>query len=108
MVMHIGDNQGTHMAELARIADVTRGAVSQLVAKLEEKGLVVKVENIENSSKTVPVLTNKGKVAYYAHEQHHETLNHEIFEFFEGISDREFSLVEEFLGHLESMVKRLG
>ena len=66
MVMRVGNNPGAHVSELARIAGITRGAVSQLIARLVKKGLIQKVEDPESSLKTVPVLTNKGKVAFYA------------------------------------------
>jgi DNA-binding MarR family transcriptional regulator len=108
MVMHIGDNPGMHVSELARIAGVTRGAVSQQVAKLEKKGLVTKTGDPQNSLKTVPVLTNKGKVAYYAHARHHEEVDEELFDFVNRLSDGEFALIEDFLNHLDKMADRLG
>jgi DNA-binding MarR family transcriptional regulator len=107
MVMHIGDNPGVHMSELARIAGVTRGAVSQLVSKLEKKELVTKAEDPGNSLKTVPVLTNKGKIAYYAHARRHEEVNKELFEFADRLTDAEFHLIETFLNHLDRMADRL-
>ncbi len=107
MVMHIGDNPGMHVSELARIAGVTRGAVSQLVSKLEKKGLVTKKGDPENSLKTVPVLTNKGKVAYYAHARRHEKMDEGLFEFVNRLTDDEFALIENFLHHLDKMADRL-
>ena len=108
MVMHIGDNPGVHVSELARIAGVTRGAVSQLVGKLEKKGLVTKTESPENSLKKVPVLTNKGNVAYYAHAQHHEEMDKELLEFVAQLDKDQFALIESFLIHLEKMADRLS
>ena len=107
MVMHIGDNPGVHVSELARIAGVTRGAVSQLVSKLEKKGLATKTGDPQNSLKTVPVLTNKGKVAYYAHARRHAEMNQELFDFFNRLTDTEFALIEDFLSHLDKMADRL-
>ena len=40
--MIIGTNEGIHVSELARFLAVTRGAVSQMVAKLKNKGLIEK------------------------------------------------------------------
>ncbi len=106
MVMHIGDNHGVHISELARLCGITRGAVSQLVAKLEKKGLVAKTEDPQNSLKTVPMLTNKGKVAYFAHAQHHEEMDRDLFEFINRLDEDQFSLIEDFLNHLEKMADR--
>ncbi|MGD9161632.1 MAG: MarR family transcriptional regulator [Desulfobacteraceae bacterium] len=106
MVMHIGDNEGVHVSELARITGVTRGAVSQIVSKLEKKGLVTKDEDPENSLKTVPVLTNKGKTAYYAHAQYHEEIDKEFIIFFNRLTGRDITLIEDFLNHLDKMADR--
>ncbi len=107
MVMHIGDNPGVHMSELARIAGVTRGAVSQLVSKLEKKGLVTKAEDPANNLRTVPMLTNKGHVAYYTHARRHEEMNEELYDFINRLSDTQLSLIEEFLGQLDKMTDQL-
>ena len=106
MVMLIGDNPGVHGAELARVAGVTRGAISQIVAKLEKKGLVQKVEAPENSLKKVPVLTNKGKVAYYAHEQYHEEMDRDLYEYINRLTDEQVTVIKNFLQELEKMADR--
>lgn len=107
MVMNIYDNPGMHVSELARIAGVTRGAVSQIVSKLEKKGLVTKTEDPENRLKTIPVLTSKGKVAYYAHTQYHEEIDKDLFDFVNRLTDDQFTLIESFVVHLEKMGTRL-
>ncbi len=107
MVMLIGDNPGGHGAELARIAGVTRGAVSQLIAKLEKKGLVQKIDDTENGLKKVPVLTNKGKVAYYAHERYHEEMDGDLYDYVARLTDEQLVVIENFLLELEKMADRL-
>ena len=106
MVMLIGDNLGVHGAELARIAGVTRGAISQIIAKLEKKGLLQTVEDPENSLKKVPVLTNKGKVAYYAHEHFHEEMDGDLYTYVKQLTDEHVAVIERFLQELEKMVDR--
>jgi DNA-binding MarR family transcriptional regulator len=106
MVMLIGDNPGVHGAELARIAGVTRGAISQILAKLEKKGLVQKIEDPANSLKKVPALTNKGKVAYYAHEHYHEEMDADLYAYVNRLTDAQVTDIENFLRELEKMVDR--
>jgi DNA-binding MarR family transcriptional regulator len=106
MVMLIGDNPGVHGAELARVAGVTRGAISQILAKLEKKGLVQKMEDPVNTMKKVPVLTNKGKVAYYAHEQHHEEMDADLYTYVNQLTDEQVTVIENFLRKLEKMADR--
>jgi DNA-binding MarR family transcriptional regulator len=106
MVMLIGDNPEVHGAELARIAGVTRGAISQIVAKLEKKGLVKKVEDPGSGLRKVPVLTNKGKVAYYAHEQFHEEIDGDLYAYVKQLNDQQVRIIENFLRELEKLADR--
>lgn len=105
-VMLIGDNPGVHGAELARISGVTRGAISQIVSKLENKGLVKKVDDPGNSLIKVPVLTNKGKVAYYAHEQYHEEMDGDLYAYVKQLTDNQVTVIENFLLEMEKMADR--
>ena len=106
MVMLIGDNPGVHGAELARVAGVTRGAISQIVAKLEKKGLVKKVEDPGSGLRKVPVLTNKGKVAYYAHEQYHEEMDQDLYAYVNQLTDEQVAAIENFLHELGKVADR--
>ena len=106
MIMFIGNNKGVHLSELSRIVGVTRGAVSQAVAKLENKGLVRKIEDSQNSLKSLPVLTNRGRVAYWAHERKHEEMDAELFDFIEKLTNEEVVMIENFLCHLEKMADK--
>ncbi len=106
VVMLIGDNPGVHGSELARIAGVTRGAISQLITKLEKKGLVTKTEDLRNSLKRIPALTNKGKVAYYAHAQYHEEMDGDLYAYVQQLTDEHVTVIENFLHEIEKMADR--
>ena len=105
-IMFIGDHEGVHLSELARIMGVTRGAVSQSVAKLEKKGLVAKTGDPSNNLKMVPALTKMGRVAYWAHEQHHEEMDADLFDFIKRLSEEQVAVIEDFLGHIEQMADK--
>lgn len=106
MIMLIGNNAGVHVSELARSAGITRGAVSQVVAKLEKKGLIKKMGDPEHSLKMVPELTNKGKVAYYTHEQYHEEIDNELYEYLRNLTDEQIAVIEDFLINTEKMADK--
>lgn len=106
MLMWVGNNEGAHVSELARLAGITRGAVSQTVAKLQEKGLVKKVPDPENSLKTVPALTSKGKTAYWAHEHYHEELDADLCAYLEQLSADQFIIIENFLNKIDDMLEK--
>ncbi len=106
MIMLIGNNPGVHISELARSAGITRGAVSQVAAKLEKKGLIKKMGDPGHSLKMVPELTNKGKVAYYAHEQYHEEIDDELNEYLKRMTDEKITVIEDFLINIEKMADK--
>ena len=106
MIMVIGDNENMHVSELARIAGVTKGAVSQMISKLDKKGLIRKVKDSQNKSKILIALTNKGKIAYYKHAQVHEEMDKELFDYLDGLDDKQFMILSEFIDGFEKMVER--
>lgn len=106
MVMLIGDHSGQHVSELARIAGVTRGAVSQAIAKLGKKGLVNRTAAPDNGLKIVPSLTIKGRVAYWAHEKYHEETDADLHDYVKHLTDEQVAVIEDFLRNMETMVDR--
>lgn len=104
--MLIGNNPGQHVSELARIAGVTRGAVSQVVAKLEKKGLVKKVADPDSNLKTIPRLTDMGWAAYKNHEQYHEEQDADLFNYIRHLSDDQVEVLTNFFAHLEKVADK--
>ena len=57
----LGDNPGLNVTELAGFVGVTKGAISQVVRKLESKGLVQKYKKSTNDKEVFIELTTAGK-----------------------------------------------
>lgn len=107
-VMTIGNHENLHVSWLARYMGVTRGAASQVIVKLEKKGLIEKTVDPENATRILLNLTNKGKVAYYGHEQFHEEMDAPLFNYIDQLSDNQYVFAQEFLQKLEDMVDRMS
>jgi len=107
-VMTIGNHENVHVSELARYLGITRGAASQMIVKLEKKGLIEKTVDPENATRILLALTNKGKVAYYGHEQFHEEMDAPLFNYIDQLSDDQYAFAREFLQRLEDMVDRMN
>lgn len=60
-VTRIADNPGITVTELARRGERTKSAISQVVKRLEEKGLVVKAKQAGNGSKTLLYVSPEGQ-----------------------------------------------
>jgi len=91
-------NPGIHISGIAMKRGVTRGAVSQLVKKMEKKGLLSKLPDPENLSRLMINLTKKGIIAQRTHNEFHELFNRMIDESLKSMSDDEKNSIEKFLG----------
>lgn len=67
----VKDAKDAHISGLANALGVTKGAVSQIVGKLEKKGLVRKEQDDKNMSKLRIILTAKGEIAHNRHVELH-------------------------------------
>ncbi|MDH3891689.1 MAG: MarR family transcriptional regulator [candidate division Zixibacteria bacterium] len=105
-IVLIGRYPEAGVTELAERAGVTKGAISQMLQQLEDKKLIRKSKHPESGSRVLLELTNKGKIAYYSHEQMHEDLDRELFDFLDGLTASKLKLLGSFLSHLESGIDK--
>ena len=103
----IGDNEGLSVTGLAKLLGVTKGAVSQNLKKLEKKGLTTKEEDPENLSRSTVRLTSKGKAAYYAHRNWHETMDGGYKSFYDKMKDEQIIFLLEYLTIVEDFLGRI-
>ena len=69
MLDMVGDHPGVNVTEFARLAGVTKGAVSQVLKKLETKGLVRRCNSPGSKREVMIQLTEIGNDFYQAHKQ---------------------------------------
>ena len=69
MLDKIGDNAGMNVTEFAVAAGVTKGAISQLVSKLEKKGIVRRYKKSTNDKEVFLELTKTGQEVYRQHKE---------------------------------------
>ena len=65
----IGCGDGILMSELASRLDVTKGAVTQIISRLEVKEFVRRVAHPTDSRSTIVSLTKAGLLAHQAHDE---------------------------------------
>jgi len=105
MIKEIKVNPGTYISELAEKNGVTRGAVSQMVKKLEKKGILVKVPDERNRSRLLLELTDKGNTAFEEHERYHRVFNEMLDKALEEFEGVEKERINEFLGKVLEITK---
>ncbi len=100
----IGKHPDAHMAEIANILGVTRGAVQQTAGKLLKKGLVEKLMDEEDRKKVYLSLTAKGKIAFQGHEDYHAELSSYLAGHFDRLRSREAESLKDFFTKVESFM----
>ncbi len=93
----IGDYPEKNITELAQFMGVTKGAISQTVKKLENKGIVYRYKGEQNEKEVFLKLTETGKGVY---EKHKEVNQRSIMPLYEELKkysdDKVYFLVEMF------------
>lgn len=102
MINKIKQNEGIHVTGLANILNVTKGAVSQIIMKLEKKGLIQKERDSNNQSRLVLKLTAKGETACNNHEKFHEKIDAMVNEIVKDASKENVEFFKDVLITLES------
>ena len=100
----IGKHPEVHMAEMARILGVTRGAIQQTVGRLVKKGLVEKFMDESDRKKVYLELTAKGNAAFDGHEEYHAELSSYLGEHFNRSRPKEVDSLKGFFTRVESFM----
>jgi DNA-binding MarR family transcriptional regulator len=100
----IGKYPEVHMAELARILGVTRGAIQQTVGRLVKKRMVEKFMDESDRKKVYLELTEKGNTAFDGHEAYHADLSSYLGEYFNRLRPRDAASLKDFFHKVESFM----
>lgn len=99
----IGNHPDINLTTLAQILGVTKGAVSQMIRKLESKSLIELKRQADNEKEIIPVLTELGQEALHSHARFHKTFYGQIEDWMKTLSDNErdkiiemFEMIEKF------------
>lgn len=102
LIKVIKENEGIHITALAERLNVTKGAVSQVIMKLQKKGMVVKEPDSSNQSRILLKLTEKGQIAYVNHEALHKNFDDMVQGILQNESDKNKEFLSKFLSDLNN------
>lgn len=108
MVKAIREHPEAHLTALADRLGVTKGAVSQLVKKLEEKGMIVKDRDPANRARVVLSLTARGERAYSVHERAHRDFDDLVEGLLQGATAEERAFLQDFISRLTRALDRFS
>ncbi|WP_239057716.1 MarR family winged helix-turn-helix transcriptional regulator [Pseudodesulfovibrio sp. JC047] len=93
MVTAVDMQGGTGVTSLATELGITKGAVSQLVAKLVKKGLLTKKIDPDNKARVIIRTTELGHIASDTHLAFHESHDREFLEYMSTLDDASIEVV---------------
>ncbi|GGH31227.1 MarR family transcriptional regulator [Paenibacillus segetis] len=99
----VGSEGTVLMSELAGRLGITKGAVTQLITRLEAKELVERSPHPTDSRVTLISLTEKGKEANAAHEEVH----HQFYDQLRTqLTEQEIEIFEKCIAKLNSFLEK--
>lgn len=98
------EEEGIHITGLANKLGVTKGAVSQIVNKLNKKGFITKEPDLYNQSKLIVKLTPKGETAHANHMKLHNKFDKLINDILKDASKDEIAFIKNFFKKLEEQI----
>ncbi|WP_291440402.1 MarR family transcriptional regulator [Desulfovibrio sp.] len=104
MITAIHNAEGIHVGGLAQKLDITKGSVSEMLRKLEQKGLVRKEKDPLKMTRLNVYLTDKGKIAHENHIYFHSCLDNLVAE---AAAGHDAAAVENFANFLDDVLARL-
>ncbi|WP_252235862.1 MarR family winged helix-turn-helix transcriptional regulator [Clostridium sp. CH2] len=102
----IGNHDGINITTLATIERKTKGAVSQMIYKLVDKGLVEKNVSKNSDSEVTLNLTPMGKEAYEGHKKFHLQANDEVFKTLREMPEGSYNDLKELLSAFENFLDK--
>lgn len=99
----IGYDGAILMSELAARLGVTKGAITQLVDRLESKSLVLRSPHPTDSRSSLLSLTDMGKEAYLAHEAVHYSFYNQLRS---QLTEQEIEVFEKSINILNRMLDK--
>jgi DNA-binding MarR family transcriptional regulator len=105
MVSTIKENPGIHVTALAEKLSVTTGAVSQVLAKLEKKKLILKEKDRLNQSRYLLRLTAEGERIHKNHLKFHEKFDRMFKELISNLTEENMNLIINFLTGIKNKIE---
>ena len=93
MVSRVDALDGVGVTELADAMGITKGAVSQLITRLEKKGLVAKETDPEHRARVLIRTTGLGRTASANHMEFHRNHDREFLDYLARLDEASYASV---------------
>ncbi len=104
IIQAIGRKEEETVTGLSSSFGITKGAISQIVGKLTQKGYLIKKRNPTNGKVVFLSLSEKGLITFQKHEILHDQTDKELSEFLGVLSDDEILLFKRVFQGIEGYI----
>ncbi len=101
VIAAVGSGQATQVTVLSHKFGITKGAVSQVVNKLSNKGYLQKVSH---GKEIILSLTPKGQMAFDIQDKLHRQIETDFVQYLGGLSPEEIESFLEIMGKIEEYI----
>ncbi|WP_053027307.1 MarR family transcriptional regulator [Staphylococcus haemolyticus] len=106
----IKEYQNPNVQYLANKLFMTRGAISKLTKRLQQKGLIESFKSKDNKKEIYFKLTTQGESVYQIHSELHETFQKRDQSVFDSMTEDEFNNMMTFINrynqHLDQLIEQ--
>ena len=106
-LVSIAQNHPINLVGLSKLRGISRSAVTQMVSKLEGKGLLVKVANESNRQEILLSLTPAGQKIYRVHQKQHAYLEQQVMAVLQAYPQDFLENLEAIMADLEKIWQEL-
>jgi len=100
----IGTVPGINITDLSVRLGVTKGAISKITRKMEEKDLIERYQKAGNDKEILLRLTPRGKKGYLGHEEYHVKAFERLSTEMEKLTDDQIIFLFQVFGFIEEMI----
>lgn len=93
----IGKYNGISPLKLSEELNITKGAVSQTLTKLEKKGMIKRERTGESVNRVLVYLTEEGQQVFEQHRRKHESKLERVYEYISSLPEEKSACIEEFI-----------
>lgn len=103
----VQETPGCHITGAAEKTEVSKAAVSQMVQRLERKGIMQKKVSPENRSKYLLLLTPKGEIAHHEHMRIEKEGQEYILKIIQQYNTHNLDVITDFLDKTAEAIKEI-
>ena len=104
VIVAVGSGYENTVTGLSKRLEITKGAVSQVVNKLHEKGFVNKERNKDYGKEIILSLTEKGQNAFKIQDEFHKEMETEFIQRLENVTPEQMDSFLQILPKIEDFI----